>query len=141
MILPERYKNIEHPIILENISDINNIQNIYVKYFAKDITNTEDEPLKYLYRIDSIVHDSKNIEILKVVYEPVVFMEKPIRLVQDFDEFFSLVNISKYPNAKQKFSFETISTSELCKYIDAYMYMHIEKREIKWKWLKDDDVK
>lgn len=128
MKLPERYRKFSHPIILENISDIDNIQNIYVKYFAKDITNTEDEPLKYLYRINNIVHDSKNIEILKVEYEPIVFMEKPIKLIQDFDEFFSLVNITKYPNTKQKFSFEIISTSELCKYIDAYMYMQIEKK-------------
>lgn len=115
MKLPECYKKLNHPIILENILDIDSICNVYVKYFEKDIEDTKDDPLKYLYRIDGIVHDSENLDDLKVVFNPITFNSKPIGFVQDFNEFFSLVDKKKYPNAKQKFKFESIPYSEIFK--------------------------
>lgn len=147
MILPERYKDIDHPIILENIKDIDCIRNIFVKHFKKDIENTKGDPLKYLYKIVCIACNSENLEELKVVYEPIVFMTKPLIFIQDFDKFFSLVDKKKYPDAKQKFKFESISSIEFYKYIGEYNmiaefnkdYMYM--RDIKNNWLKDDDVK
>lgn len=80
-----------------------------VKHFKRELTDTEAEPTRYLYRIIAVAHHTETEEALMVyqaMYEPFRICARP------YDMFMSRVDREKYPDIKQEYRFEYHETDQ-----------------------------
>lgn len=93
-------KNVEH--ILNNGD--------FVKHFKRELFDVPAESLQYVYLIFDMDAEDTTTGERKVVYRA-LYGDKKV-YVRDYDEFMSETDTNKYPEAKQKFRFEKLTSAE-----------------------------
>lgn len=156
MNLPIYYYNlIDHPMIKEikettkvNLNTTITFYNLSkligkeVKHFKKDIANDEDR-LRYIYRIENFVLDAKEPSKILVIYSTVYpeYICENKTWARELSDFFSKVDKEKYPYSKEEYRFTRLLNFKLDIKTKKGYRNCTYKRKVKWKWLKDDDVK
>lgn len=86
-----------------------------VKHFKYEtLTDDERKANKYIYRIEGFAKDTeteKEMVVYRALYEPFQLW------VRSLEDFMGEVNITVYPNIKQKYRFELYNKANKAEYI------------------------
>ena len=153
MNLPIYYYDIvDHPM-LQEIKEINkdknevkyelsNLIGTIVKYFKRDIVSDEDRfrYIRYIYKIKDFVLDANEPSKILVIYSTIYpnYICENKTWARELNDFFSKVDKEKYPYSEEEYRFTKLLNIDLTITNNSINEKYM-KREIKWKWLKDDN--